>query len=669
MYLFGVSIASSIPRSLSKAVRMGVQIHKLTVLLLCGAGACLAADVPEQRPQTAMVRENNRSTYHWQAKSIEGTAQLLTLFCHSCRIGKASDDVPLVAVLRDTLGDNNPENDRVTYVWLLTYARLNAGQRMLSAVPFFYWRVGAGSESGKDTAPLMDLTAPQHPVLSEISRDLLQWTTLDPLTMPVRATSRAYRTNALDYERLHLQEAIGYLREAPSSGRPSELTPLELDTVIARLELRKRLLGGLASEREAARFGEEAGFADERIRSRNWELLRQCAERTGLLFEPLDVAGTSDQYAILWLRMGGAPPTPGVALKPVWKLLNIKDPWTDERVRNWRGPVFTRALAEDGSLAQDGSPAVRQARLVPLAVYSLKYPKLPLLLVDFRDKLRVRRHEMTQRAINEITSGVIGISHFTNWYYYVAADIYDFVVSRHGAAMDAAARLDCYSQFRIELALDHSLDPDLRSDVQRRVESLAINPLEGSVDREVQVAKTRYALLDSKTDSGGPLAERIDKERRAELAAFGESKKSRVVQTLLHDGTFGLYTQRAKSQGTNLAELERDRRIEYQLNFLDSLAQGGPQPEVTHDSSRIRASVEELSGLMTQVRSQEIRAHAAAVLAKLQEISADAELRSDCSFALAALTRNAEPARAASGRVVAALPAGVAASGGAAAVK
>src|ERR1700761_405687 len=471
---------------------MGLLIRKLLLLSMCGALVCLAADAPAVRPQIANLRENNRSTYYWQSKSVDGTEQLLTLFCRSCRAGGETDqDVPLVAVLRDTLGDSNPENDRVTYVWLLSYTHLNMGQRLLSAVPFFYWRVGDGSRSATDTAPLMDLTAPQHPVLSEVSRDLLQWTALDPLVTPVRASSRAYRTNSSDYERLHLEEAIGYLRQAPVSDTESALTQTELDTVIARLELRKRLLGGLVSERRAAQFGAEAGFEQERIRSKNWELLRQCAERTGLLFEPLALTGSSDKYAVLWFRVNAAAPVTGVPLDPVWKLLNIRNPWEDERLRAWRGPTYTRTVDESGSLVPPDSPGAQKVQLAPLAVYALSYPKLPLLLVDFRDKLHIRRHEMTQRAINEITSGVIGISHFTNWYYYVAADLYDFVVSRHGATMDKAERLDCYSQFRVELALDHSLDADLRSDIQRRVNSFSLNPLEAE-DREMQAALARH---------------------------------------------------------------------------------------------------------------------------------------------------------------------------------
>src|SRR5579875_702331 len=637
---------------------MRLMILKLIALLTAGLTACLAADVPAARLKTATVAENSRSTYFWQATSVDGTAQLLTLFCRSCRIGTADRDVPLVAVLRDTLGDRSPADDRVTYVWLLSYARLNLGQRVLSAVPFFYWRVGAGSRSGQDTAPLMDLTAPQHPVLSEVSRDLLQWTTLDPLTTAVRATSRAYRTNSLDQERLHLEEAIEYLRQAPVSNEELELTAAERNTVIARLELRTRLLGGLVSERRAAQFGAEAGFEQERIRSRNWELLRQCAERTGLLFEPLDVAGTSDQYAVLWYRAEAPLPRAGVSLDPVWKLLNIKNPRDDERLRHWRGQTYTRTLDESGSLVAEGTPGAQPVQLIPLAVYGLNYPKLPLLLVDFRDKLHVRRHEMTQRAINELTSGIIGISHFTNWYYYVAADFYDFVVSRHGAAMDKAARLDTYSQFRVELALDHSLDADLRSDIQRRVDSLAVNPLEASPNREMQVAVERYARLQAEAGDG-VLAARIDKQRRAELAAFGQSGKGRVTDTVLHDGTFGLYTHRVKADDGNLAALERDRRIQYQLRFLDSLVQAGTQPEVAYESAKIKASVNELSRLMPAVSASAVRAHAAATLERLEKISKDAELQSDCSFAVAVLKRNSEPVRAAGASGVVALGRGI----------
>jgi hypothetical protein len=97
------------------------------------------------------------------------------------------------------------------------------------------------------------------------------------------------------------------------------------------------------------------------------------------------------------------------ALGPVWELLNIKEPH-GEREK------------------------------IPLGVYSLTYPKMPLLMIDFRNSAHLKWHELTQRTITEITSGVIGISRFTNWYYYVAADLYDFYASRRGTATNQQQR-------------------------------------------------------------------------------------------------------------------------------------------------------------------------------------------------------------------------------------
>jgi hypothetical protein len=195
----------------------------------------------------------------------------------------------------------------------------------------------------------------------------------------------------------------------------------------------------------------------------------------------------------------------------------------------------------------------------------------------------------------------------------------------------------------------------LRSDIQKRVESLAVNPLEAAPQREMQVALARYTRLQAEADPDGPLAQRIDKERRAELADFGESRKARVVETLLHDATFGIYTHRVGKNDIDLAGLDRDRRIQYQLNFLDSLVQAGTRPEIAYESSRITASVDELSRLMPEVRARAVRAHAAATIEQLGTLSRDTGLKDECSQALASLERNTAPVRAtlASGAVAA----------------
>ena len=202
------------------------------VLLFCVTGVAAAAlDAPW--PQRVVLRESSPAAYYWKAKPVAENAQLLTLFCGSC--GPASEiqrNLPLLAVLRDTLGDENDGNGRVTYVWLLSYSRPTIGQRLLSAIPFFYWHMGQGSSHvGKGVMkPFFNLSAPRHPVLTQVGRDVLQYTTFDPMIMPIRATSRAYRTNEINHERLHLEEVISYLRQAPSSDSPrgsSQECPLQ----------------------------------------------------------------------------------------------------------------------------------------------------------------------------------------------------------------------------------------------------------------------------------------------------------------------------------------------------------------------------------------------------------------------------------------------------------
>ncbi len=633
------------------------------LLLLCAVFA-QAADV-EQRQQLPVLPESKPSAYYWKATPVGETAQLLTLFCRSCEgsLG-AAQDTPVIALLRDTLGDTESANDRVSCIWLLSYTRPTWQKRLLSAVPFFYWRVGSGSSlaAGGRVAPLVDLSAPHHRVLSGIGRDVLQWTMLDPMTTPIRASSRAYRTNEQDHERLHLEEAISYLRNAPASNDPSMPSQTQLDTVTARLELRRKLLGGFVSERQAAHLGKETAFEQERIRSRNWEVLRECADRTGLLFEPLNMAGDSQQYAILWFPLAETRQPAGAALGPIWKLLNIKDPWKDERLKDWKGPAFDRTINESGGLAPANqaldAPGEKTARMAPLGVYSLNYPKVPLLLIDFRDKLHIRRHELTQRAINEITSGVIGISHFTNWYYYVGADLYNFVVSRRGGATDQAERLDCYSQFRVALALDQQLDPALRQEMQKRVRSLAVNPLETAPGEEVRAASVRYARLQQEAGPGGALADQLDKDRRSELASFGESRSSAIAHGLLHAATLSAYTHRAKPDVGDLVILDCYRRIQTQLGFLDSLVQAGTPPEVAYSSSRVQDSVTTLSTLMPRVRSSKVRAHVRSTLQALQELSGDSTLRTECLGAIRVLDRNGVDTRpgAAPGIVASPLP-------------
>jgi hypothetical protein len=583
-------------------------------------------------------------SYYWKSVPVDGSAQLLTLFCKSCAMGA---DTPLLAVLRDTLGDSDAENDRLTYVWLLNYSPLNWHQRTLAAVPFFYWRLGKGSrEPANGTVrPLLNLGAPLHPVLNEINQSLLQWSLFDPMTTAVRASSRAYRENSADHERLHLEQAISYLAEAPSAGVAGSgvaVKQSDINLLMARLSLRKRLLGGLVANDRAGAVGERERVEQERVRMRNWELLRQSAEKTGLIFEPMTLSGEREEYAMLWYPVkANDAPVYHAEVGPLWKILNIQDPWKDDKIKNWHGITETRELGPNGEPIQ----------LIPLAAYSLNYPRMPLLMVDFRGGGRVRRRELTQRSINQLVNGVIGVSHFANWYYFVGADVYSFVATRHGSAQNMAARLDCYSQFRAELALDTQLPSELREEMQRRLDALAVNPLDAQPAHEIEMAKVRYDKLQSEATDGG-LTKLLDLERRAEVANFGSSRGHLAFDAFLHAASFSLYTHRAGRKTEVLETLDRNRRVEANLSYLGQVVQSGTQPEVAYDGARIDAAVNELSALLPGVRSGRIRTEAIQDLKRVQELTADEHLRADCAFALRASNQAGGPALAAQPRAI-----------------
>src|SRR6202034_4259052 len=136
---------------------------------------------------------------------------------------------------------------------------------------------------------------------------------------------------------------------------------LEMQT---RLTLAGQTFGGLVSpERLPSTYIKERTRSEE-MRGHNWELLRQRAEENGLYFEPFGINGSST-HALLWIAREDIP----AARKYDGQFLGITDPYRDPRLKNWTGFHQMR----------DGKD------MIPLGLYALEYPKVPLLLVDFRN--------------------------------------------------------------------------------------------------------------------------------------------------------------------------------------------------------------------------------------------------------------------------------------------
>src|ERR1700752_4299545 len=64
-----------------------------------------------------------------EKRPVPGGSELITVFA---RVPEANEleEGPLVSVLRDTLGDENSENDRLRYVWVLSSTAPGLLQRL-----------------------------------------------------------------------------------------------------------------------------------------------------------------------------------------------------------------------------------------------------------------------------------------------------------------------------------------------------------------------------------------------------------------------------------------------------------------------------------------------------------------------------------------------------------
>jgi hypothetical protein len=589
--------------------------------------------------------------YHWTVTPVDGGGEILTLFGRFDDPGRVSrqEDVPLVAVLRDGLAGGDQRTERLRYVWLLTYRPPGLDQRVVSAVPFFYWSWNPGDDDrpGKVPAPVVDLSEPTHHVVRNFGRDVLQWAAFDPTTTAIRASTREYQSNGSDNERLHVEEAITFLRDAPVASDRKGLTQAELDSVIARLELTKTMLGGFVTGNRLRKIAASEHEQRSETIGHNWELLRTSAERTGLLFEPIRLAGSGEEYAVLWFPLNRTFSAPGLSLATTWKLLHIRDPWTDNRLKNWKGYEQTRWVDGSGRLLPEGETGPSQVTLAPLAVYSLTYPRAPLLMVDFRHGLTAKRTEIVQRGSNEFVMGVLGLSHFANWYYFVGQAMYEFVKTRHGGAEDRSQRLDAYSEFRVAVTLNTTLDPEFRKELQRHVKALDVNPLGSSPDGEVALARRNFDALQKAASGDGKLPARLDKDRREELAKFSEGAGGKAWNATLHYGSMGVYTRRAPRSEDNAEMLIRDRRVESLVSYLEQVRDSGARPEVSFPSDQIQKSMAEVTDLLNQGAGPRVRKRASAVISAVQSNTKDETILAGCYQALSALNVPKAPANSA----------------------
>jgi hypothetical protein len=560
-----------------------------------------------------------------ERQPVANGAELLTVFSS---LPDSAGEIPLVSVLRDSLGDNDPDNDRLRYVWVLTSARPTVLQHAAAFVPFFYWRPDLGKNMDRKPAAALDLGNTSKVVWNALAQSLVQAAAIDSNGALIRASTRRYRANLADQRQVNLMEGltvISQLEETPDA--KALLSEPELLEMQARLALGGKTLGGLVTTERLPEAYYKNRVQTEETRGHNWELLRQRAEANGLYFDPLGFA-RSRTHALLWIVREDLVPN-GQPHKWDGRFLGIADPFNDSRLKNWTGYTEKRYFDQSGLLVDADTPGATSRELIPLALYALEYPKVPLLLADFRDTHKPKRREMLSLATGDAVSGVLGISKWGNWPYLAGSMAWNFVRSRHGDPNNRAARLKAYSQVRRWLTLDGSIDPELRADLQRRLEILGVNPLEESVFEETEIAERQYnALLRYAADPNG-LPARLDRDRNTEMAARRHGVPARTGLRLAKWSTLGIYSHRELNDRTSLAAaVSRERRAERQIRFLETVAQSSPQPEVVWNIAEVRRAVNELIVTGVPPRSAE-------VVARIMQQTTDAETRELCARALA----------------------------------
>ena len=566
---------------------------------------------------------------------VDGGADLIILHGRLNGLEKADEQkwVPLVSVLRDTLGDLDPENDRLRYVWPLTYTRPTMKQRISGSVPFLYTRMGNNKKaSDKAPPPVMDLAAPERQVWEKIFWTALQNILLDSYGLPIKASSHSYRRNLTDYRKSHIIRALSVLSLYQALKGPAAFSESEMAEIQGRLLLTDKTFGGLIDDLHLQRYYEKQLTGTRDDRGHNWELLRQQAEAESLYFEPLQMPDGSATHALVWVAKRDLAANQG--RRYGGRFLNISDPWTDKRLLHWQGYMETRYLDSESRPVAPDSPDAHAVQMIPLALYGLDNPKIPMLLVDFRDTLNPKKREMSRRVLEDVARNVINLSGFAGLSFFLGRTVFDVVTGRLGMDINQPSRLRTYSQLKLLLALNESLDPKLREQIDHRLEKVSLNPLENDLTVEVRLASDQYqALLDYARRPDG-LTAKLDRDRRAELVPLEHGVPAQVIFRLANILSFGKYVHREAATPGMVEQLSLTRRVAYHTKFLRQVARSTPRIDVVWDLNQVKRSLQFIAE-----NGSEADTHAIVAVAKIFTQTEDNETRLACLESLSRIPR------------------------------
>jgi len=175
------------------------------------------------------------------------------------------------------------------------------------------------------------------------------------------------------------------------------------------------------------------------------------------------------------------------------------------------------------------------------------------------------------------------------------------------------------------LALNTSMDPELRSEVSGRLERVAINPFENGLNAEAKIATDQYNALVAYAKDPHGLAEKLERDRRAELTPLEHDGKERLAFGVLNVLSLGRYVHREALTDDMEERLDIARRLEYHTNFLQQIAKSSADIDITWNLDDVRRSIRFIAE-----HGSEAGGNAAAATAKIFARTRDDETRRAC---------------------------------------
>jgi len=579
-------------------------LFPLCALLTCCFVLAVNAKVAFGQAESSDVDQTDKSSSRFRVERtpVAGGAELITIWARVVGTEPEGgwrpdrlqiEELPLVSVLRDTLGDDTKENDILREVWVHTYARPRLLQKAAALVPFLYKgiRVEPRSSLTSPPRPIVDLSATSDSVWRSLFVSSVMKTFVNqPL---LSASIRNYQRNVTDYQKSNVMRVLTILSLYEAEAKAdSPFSADEFSEMKSRLALTNKAFGGLVDKLQLPRFNEQHTAAQRDQRGHNWELLRQQAEAAGLYFEPLALSDKTATHALLWVAADQLRYKQSLKDQRYdGRFLNIKNPWRDERLLQWKGYTETRYFDFEQRLVSATDPQAQPVTMIPLALYGLDFEKIPALLIDFRDPANPGRRELSRRLLDDVARNVLGISRFGNVYYFLARSGFDFVTSRRGIDVNQPSRLQSAAELRLLLYFDSDISPGLRRQLNNGLEQLSVNPLENGSEAERRLALAQYQALQAYAQRPDGLPARLEQDRSAEIAKLAHRGVKGKLLWLANIISLDHYTHREKLTPELLQLLDRERQLAYHTHFLRQVAKSTPVVEVAWKMEAILPSL------------------------------------------------------------------------------